>query len=127
MTAITDRPRHQPEAVDAPVLGRNWYSGCDDTGGYVDPVTGLCDSCGKSGCVVCGRSACPDHFFEGDEVEYVTGPNVGERGFIDKWRFASLRYQGHEPDDPRVYRVLVHGDTRTRPAEAFELALVNPQ
>jgi hypothetical protein len=63
-SASADReewPTHQPEAYDAPVPGRQWYSACDDSYPRVNPETGRCEGCGATACVRCGREACPDH------------------------------------------------------------------
>lgn len=69
-----DWPVHQPEATDAPIPGRQWYSGCEPggdldiesghyegTGPRLNPATGRCTGCGEPGCRVCGRQDCPDH------------------------------------------------------------------
>jgi hypothetical protein len=69
-----DWPVHQPEATDAPIPGRHWYSCCepldyDSERGYygvapgarVNPATGLCENCGRPACRECGRENCPDH------------------------------------------------------------------
>jgi hypothetical protein len=72
MSDTTDWPVHQPEAPDAPIPGRHWYSACEPQdydseigyyghAGVVDPSTGLCTSCGRSACRECGRENCPDH------------------------------------------------------------------
>lgn len=67
-------PVHQPEAVDAPIPGRHWYSGCAPggdfdpetyswlgTGPRVNHETGICEGCGRTACKTCGRENCPDH------------------------------------------------------------------
>lgn len=65
---------HQPEALDAPIPGRVWYSGCEpggdrdsETGRYdgqgprINPFSGICEGCGEIACRTCGRESCPDH------------------------------------------------------------------
>lgn len=59
-----DWPVHQPEAVDAPIPGRHWYSGCNPDRPRVDPASGRCEDCGMSACSECGREDCPDHAIE---------------------------------------------------------------
>lgn len=54
-------PVHQPEAFDAPIPGRHWYSGCDPDRPRVNPETGRCEDCGEPACRECGRANCPDH------------------------------------------------------------------
>lgn len=56
-----DWPVHQPEAFDAPIPGRQWYSGCDPDRPRVNPATGRCVGCGGVACPVCGLENCPDH------------------------------------------------------------------
>lgn len=69
-----DWPVHQPECFDAPILGRQWYAGCEpggdldhETGLYhgsgprVNPATGVCEGCGEQACRECGLQNCPDH------------------------------------------------------------------
>lgn len=53
-------PSHQPECHDAPIPGRVWYSGCDDSYPRVNP-DGVCEGCGKQACAVCGKEDCDDH------------------------------------------------------------------
>ena len=54
-----DLPAHRPEALDAPIPGRNWFSGCDPDQPRV--FRGRCLGCGEVACDECGRSDCPDH------------------------------------------------------------------
>ena len=54
-------PVHQPDAPEAPIPGRHWYSGCNPDRPRVNPSTGICEDCGGRACRVCGREACPDH------------------------------------------------------------------
>lgn len=54
-------PVHQPDAPDAPIPGRHWYSGCNPDRPRVNPATGICEDCGGVACRECGREACPDH------------------------------------------------------------------
>lgn len=69
-----DWPVHQPECFDAPIPGRQWFSGCEPGGDWdseigaydgigprVDPSTGVCVGCGRTACRACGRENCPDH------------------------------------------------------------------
>jgi len=55
-----DWPVHQPAAPDAPIPGRHWYSGCDESNPRVRP-DGVCEGCGQQACPECGREDCPDH------------------------------------------------------------------
>lgn len=54
-----DRPTHQPEAPEAPIPGRHWYSACSDDYAKVDRH-GVCEGCGGLACPGCGRENCPD-------------------------------------------------------------------
>lgn len=56
-----DWPVHQPDAPEAPIPGRHWYSGCNPDRPRVNPATGCCEDCGDKACVECGREDCPDH------------------------------------------------------------------
>ena len=53
-----DEPTHRPYAPDAPIPGRNWYSGCDPDYPTVD-ANGTCRGCGKKACPECGREKTP--------------------------------------------------------------------
>lgn len=72
VTNRDDWPHHAPIAPDAPIPGRNWFSGCEpggdwdsETGRYtgtgprVSPA-GICESCGETACPVCGAGFYPD-------------------------------------------------------------------
>jgi hypothetical protein len=56
-------PVHQPEAFDAPIPGRQWYGGCDPDRPRVNPQIAVCESCGATACIICGRENCPDHSY----------------------------------------------------------------
>ena len=53
-------PLHQPAAPDAPIPGRHWWGGCDDSKSRVDPFTGVCEGCGGIACPDCGAERYPD-------------------------------------------------------------------
>jgi len=59
MIDVSDWPVHQPECYDAPIPGRQWYSGCTPDRPRVNPATGRCLECGEEACPVCGRQNCP--------------------------------------------------------------------
>ena len=53
-------PTHQPTVPEAPIPGRDWYGGCEDGYPRVNPVTGICESCGEKACPKCGHGFYPD-------------------------------------------------------------------
>lgn len=53
MTTYDERPLHQPIAPDAPIPGRHWYGGCDDSHYRVNP-DGRCEGCDEKACPICG-------------------------------------------------------------------------